>query len=103
MSESHDLNGGCASPTPTAVSASTAAALMRSPPIKPWPPVTPSMPESELFAFADGAAAAEVFESGATGYAYNDIILLPGHVYFAADDVRLDSRVSRSIPLKTPL
>ncbi|MGE0201622.1 MAG: IMP dehydrogenase [Candidatus Melainabacteria bacterium] len=38
-----------------------------------------------------------------TGYTYDDLILLPGHIDFAADEVSLDTRLTRNIKLKTPL
>jgi len=68
---------------------------------KPLPPCP--FNEQELFYCSDGASAAEVFENSTVGYAYNDIILLPGHIYFSSDDVSLETRISRRIALKTPL
>lgn len=50
----------------------------------------------------DGMTARQFFEQG-TGYAYDDFILLPGHIDFAVDDVSLETRISRRIKLKTPL
>lgn len=66
-------------------------------------PQKPAVPEADLHLYPDGATAADIFDAGHTGYAYNDFILLPGHVYFSADDVSLDTRLSRNVHLKTPL
>ena len=51
----------------------------------------------------DGCSASEALGASRTGYTYDDLILLPGHIDFGLDDVRLDSRVSRNIPLRLPL
>ena len=53
-------------------------------------------------ALLDGMTAAQFFQSG-TGYTYDDFILLPGHIDFAADDVSLETSVTRRIKLKTPI
>jgi len=50
----------------------------------------------------DGFSAKEVFAQS-SGYTYNDLILLPGHIDFPTDKVSLTSRFSRNIPVKTPL
>lgn len=52
----------------------------------------------------DGYSAVQVFEESPTrtGLTYDDVIFLPGHVSFAADDVSLHCQVSRKIELKTP-
>ena len=49
----------------------------------------------------DGQSAEELFgqEEGLT---YNDFILLPGHIDFAAEEVELSTRITRHIPLKVP-
>ena len=52
---------------------------------------------------ADGWAAEEIFHSDAAGYAYDDVIFLPGFINFAVDQVDLSSHVSRRIRLKTPV
>lgn len=36
------------------------------------------------------------------GLTYNDILLLPGKIDFAAHDVITESRVTRNVTLKTP-
>ncbi|XP_033118196.1 inosine-5'-monophosphate dehydrogenase 1b-like isoform X2 [Anneissia japonica] len=49
----------------------------------------------------DGVTAAELFlEEGLT---YNDFLILPGYIDFAADDVDLTSKLTRRISLKAPL
>lgn len=50
----------------------------------------------------DGLTAEQFFEQG-TGFTYDDFILLPGHIDFAADDVTLETQLTRKIRLKTPL
>src|SRR5262245_24610655 len=50
----------------------------------------------------DGVDAQTLFSSG-DGFAYDDLILLPGYIDFAADDVRLETRFTRNIRLKRPI
>jgi len=50
----------------------------------------------------DGWKADEVFD-GANGYAYDDLIFLPGHISFAIDEVDMTSKVTRNITLRTPI
>jgi IMP dehydrogenase len=58
-----------------------------------------STSEEELL---DGMSAEKFFVNG-TGYTYDDFILLPGHIDFSADDVSLETRISRRISLSTPM
>ena len=51
--------------------------------------------------YSCGLSASDVF-STRTGYTYDDLILLPGHIDFTTHDVNLVSSFSRNIPLKTP-
>ena len=50
----------------------------------------------------DGLSASDLFAKG-TGYTYDDYILLPGHINFAADDVELHTKLTRNISLSVPL
>ncbi len=50
----------------------------------------------------DGLTAQQLFDQG-TGYTYDDFIMLPGHIDFGAEEVTLDTQISRRIKLKTPL
>jgi IMP dehydrogenase len=50
----------------------------------------------------DGMTAEDFFASG-TGYTYDDFILLPGHIDFSADEVSLETQLTRRIKLKAPL
>lgn len=50
----------------------------------------------------DGFSAKEVFAHN-KGYTYNDLILLPEHIDFPTSAVKLTSRFSRRIVLKTPI
>jgi IMP dehydrogenase len=63
---------------------------------------SPDSPSNRDFQLLDGMSAREFFEKG-TGYTYDDFILLPGHIDFAADEVSLETSISRRIKLKTPL
>ncbi|KAF2073403.1 hypothetical protein CYY_005282 [Polysphondylium violaceum] len=47
----------------------------------------------------------DVFELFAQkyGYTYDDIIMLPGHINFSADDVKLGSKLTKNITLNVPL
>ncbi|CAJ1385998.1 unnamed protein product [Effrenium voratum] len=53
----------------------------------------------------DGFSAQEIFNSNTnmSGYTYDDLICLPGHINFGVHDVCLSSRFSRKIHLKTPI
>ncbi|CAK8986898.1 unnamed protein product [Durusdinium trenchii] len=53
----------------------------------------------------DGFSAQEIFSSAITksGYTYDDLICLPGHINFGVHDVNLTTRFSRKITLKTPI
>lgn len=63
-----------------------------------------TVPAASLLAehLQDGLSAQELFGKG-TGYTYDDFILLPGHIDFSADDVNLETRITRRIKLNTPL
>ena len=43
---------------------------------------------------------AEAFFSQRGGITYNDFTLLPGHIDFSVEDVRLDTRFTRNLHLK---
>lgn len=64
--------------------------------------VTKNKSDSDFNPKMDGKGAIELFGSG-TGYTYDDVILLPGHIHFTLDDVSLETRLTRNIRLKTPL
>lgn len=53
----------------------------------------------------DGFSAQQIFTSAVTksGYTYDDLICLPGHIDFGVHDVCLSTRFSRKIALKTPI
>lgn len=61
-----------------------------------------SASQKDEFELLDGMNARQFFEM-ATGYTYDDFILLPGHIDFDADSVSLETQISRRIRLKTPL
>ena len=50
----------------------------------------------------DGETASILFERG-DGLTYNDFIVLPGHIDFAATDVGLSTLITRRIALKNPI
>jgi len=53
----------------------------------------------------DGHSATDIFESKSqkSGYTYDDLILLPGHINFGVHEVVLESQFTRKIKLKTPV
>ena len=51
---------------------------------------------------SDGQTASALFERG-DGLTYNDFIVLPGHIDFAATDVGLSTLITRRIALKNPI
>jgi len=50
----------------------------------------------------DGLTGPQLFNGG-DGLTYNDFLILPGFIDFAADDVDLSSALTRKLTLKTPL
>jgi len=50
----------------------------------------------------DGLTGPQMFNGG-DGLTYNDFLILPGFIDFAADDVDLSSALTRKLTLKTPL
>lgn len=50
----------------------------------------------------DGMTASEMINKGC-GLTYNDFIILPGYIDFAADEVNLSSQLTKKITLKAPL
>lgn len=54
----------------------------------------------------DGFSAEQIFARGGlnqSGFTYDDLICLPGHISFGVHDVQLGSRFSRNIALNTPI
>lgn len=53
----------------------------------------------------DGQSAADIFEDRTchTGFTYDDLICLPGHIDFGVHDVMLESYFTKKIRLKTPI
>jgi len=53
----------------------------------------------------DGHSAKEIFENKAsfTGFTYDDLICMPGHINFGVHDVDLHGNFTRKIKLKTPV
>jgi IMP dehydrogenase len=53
---------------------------------------------------ADGLSAKELMDSKVHGgLTYNDFLILPGYINFPASSVSLESRITKTITLKTPL
>src|SRR2546428_1144151 len=50
-----------------------------------------------------GGLDAETLFANGGGFAYDDLIVLPGYIDFAAADVRLETYLTRNIRLKRPL
>lgn len=66
-------------------------------------PTSPhTAPLDPALKMADGYSASELFAQ-ASGLTYNDLILLPGHIHFAVEDVQLFTRISKQITLHTPI
>ena len=77
-----------------ASSSSTAPALL-----------DPSKPLEYLKAYerSDGLSVADLMDSRVHGgLTYNDFLLLPGKIDFAASSVVAESRITRNVVLKTP-
>jgi IMP dehydrogenase len=55
----------------------------------------------------DGFSAEQIFATSSSGsksgYTYDDLICLPGHISFGVHDVTLQSYFTRKIPLRTPI
>lgn len=51
----------------------------------------------------DGLDASSLFSSTATGYTYDDLTIIPGHIGFRLHEVDLSSRFTRNIQIKLPL
>lgn len=52
---------------------------------------------------ADGWSAGKIFEGAASGYCYDDIVFLPGHLSFEVSAVDIRGQLTRNIALSTPL
>ena len=50
----------------------------------------------------DGYSAKELFDNK-IGFAYDDIISLPGYIDFLLSDIDLSSQISKNIKLKLPI
>lgn len=59
------------------------------------------VPEDDPSRPVDGLSAEQIFNNG-DGLTYNDFIILPGYIDFAADEVDLRSPLTKTISLKTP-
>jgi IMP dehydrogenase/GMP reductase len=58
----------------------------------------------DLNSVLDGFTAEDIFSaSGAKGYTFDDLIVLPGHIDFAVDDVDLSTPVTRKLRLSSPV
>jgi len=57
------------------------------------------------FDLLDGHSAADIFDgkSSMSGYTYDDLICMPGHISFGVHDVNLQGNFTRNIKLKTPI
>ena len=50
---------------------------------------------------SDGLTLKDLFEKS-EGFTYNDFIILPGFINFSSDNVSLQSKLTKSITIKTP-
>jgi IMP dehydrogenase len=62
----------------------------------------PSFKPKDFDSLKDGLNAFELIGHG-QGYTYNDVIILPGHIDFAINDVDLSSHLTKNIRVKVPL
>lgn len=55
--------------------------------------------------WVDGRSALDIFvkKNNGVGYTYDDLILMPGHIDFGVDAVKLETKISRNISLRVPL
>lgn len=57
----------------------------------------------KTYARSDGLAVAELMDSRVHGgLTYNDFLILPGKIDFAAHEVLTESKITRNVVLKTP-
>lgn len=61
--------------------------------------------KADVDELADGFSAQEIFEGqrGFSGYTYDDLICLPGHIDFGVHEVALSGNFTKKIALKTPI
>jgi len=52
---------------------------------------------------SNGWPAVKIFDGAATGYSYDDLIFMPGHVSFEAESVDCRCQITRNIWLHTPV
>eukprot|EP00933_Yihiella_yeosuensis_P019471 TRINITY_DN15771_c0_g1_i1.p1 TRINITY_DN15771_c0_g1~~TRINITY_DN15771_c0_g1_i1.p1 ORF type:complete len:513 (-),score=94.46 TRINITY_DN15771_c0_g1_i1:201-1739(-) len=63
-------------------------------------------PRDEELDIEGGYSAKEIFQDpqlSLIGYAYDDLICMPGHIKFGVQDVVLENQFTRTISLKTPI
>jgi IMP dehydrogenase len=62
-----------------------------------------ALEELKKYESHDGLSVQELMDTRKHGgLTYNDFLLMPGYIGFAASEVGLDSRISRNITLRTP-
>ncbi|KAL7414543.1 IMP dehydrogenase/GMP reductase [Mrakia frigida] len=62
-----------------------------------------ALDELKKYTRGDGLSASELMDSQKNGgLTYNDILMLPGHINFNANEVSLDTFVTKRVQLKTP-
>lgn len=56
-----------------------------------------------LNGFSDGLSSSEIFQQfKGTSFTYSDLIMLPGHINFAVDEVSLKTQLTKNISLNVP-
>ena len=72
-------------------------------PSKPYLDPSTALQELSNYARSDGLSVADLMDSMIHGgLTYNDFLLLPGKIDFAASEVVTESRITRNVVLKTP-
>ncbi|CAD7931841.1 unnamed protein product, partial [Amoebophrya sp. A120] len=51
----------------------------------------------------DGLDADELFNSTCTGYTYDDLTLIPGHMDFTEDEIALTTKLTKNLTLRSPV
>lgn len=67
-------------------------------------PASSALAHLESYKQADGLSLAQLLDSNIHGgLTYNDFLVLPGHIDFPANDVSLESRITKRTTIKAPL
>jgi len=51
----------------------------------------------------DGWPAERIFDGSSSGFAYDDLIFMPGHISFGSENIELSTKLTRNLSVNTPL